>query len=81
MCPCTVLGAAWKTCRLRSRRRSRASSKCALDKLTAEGLSASSATETSTITGALVVANALGDTGAYDRATSDLLRLREAAQA
>jgi hypothetical protein len=27
------------------------------------------------------VANALGDTGAYDRATSDLLRPREAAQA
>jgi TetR/AcrR family transcriptional repressor of nem operon len=49
--------------------------KMCLDILTAEGLSESSAAEfLSTITGALVVANALGDTGAYDRATSDLLR-------
>jgi TetR/AcrR family transcriptional repressor of nem operon len=53
-----------------------------LDKLTAEGLSASSAAEfLSTITGALVVANALGDTAAYDQATSDLLRQREAVPA
>ena len=29
------------------------------------------------LTGALVLANALGDTGAYDRATKDLLRPRE----
>ena len=51
-----------------------------LDKLVAEGLSPSKAAEVlSTITGALVVANALGDTAAYDRATSDLLRQGEAA--
>ena len=52
------------------------------DKLVAEGLSPSKAAEVlSTITGALVVANALGDATAYDRATSDLLRQREAARA
>jgi len=52
------------------------------DKLVAEGLSPSKAAEVlSTITGALVVANALGDTAEYDRATRDLLRQRAAAPA
>jgi TetR/AcrR family transcriptional repressor of nem operon len=47
-----------------------------------EGLSPSKAAEVlSTITGALVVANALGDTAEYDRATRDLLRQRAAAPA
>jgi TetR/AcrR family transcriptional repressor of nem operon len=45
------------------------------DKLVAAGLSPSKAAEVlSTITGALVLANALGDTAEYDRATRDLLR-------
>jgi TetR/AcrR family transcriptional regulator, transcriptional repressor for nem operon len=45
------------------------------NKLIAEGLSPSKAAEVlSTITGALIVANALRDTAEYDRATSDLLR-------
>jgi hypothetical protein len=35
----------------------------------------------STITGALVLANALGDTAEYDRATRDLLRQNTAALA
>ena len=49
-----------------------------LDKLVAEGLSVNAATGfLSTLTGALVLANALGDTGAYDRATKDLLRPRD----
>jgi TetR/AcrR family transcriptional repressor of nem operon len=49
------------------------------DKLVAEGLSSSNAAEVlSTITGALVIACALGDTAAYDRATSQLLRQRKA---
>jgi TetR/AcrR family transcriptional repressor of nem operon len=49
-----------------------------LDKLVAEGLSVNAATAfLSTLTGALVLANALGDTGAYDRATKDLRRLRK----
>jgi TetR/AcrR family transcriptional repressor of nem operon len=53
-----------------------------LDKLKAQGLSAGAAAEfLSTITGALVVANALGDVAAYDRATRDLLRERKAALA
>jgi TetR/AcrR family transcriptional regulator, transcriptional repressor for nem operon len=52
------------------------------DKLVAEGLSPSKAAEVlSTITGALVVANALRDTAEYDRATRDLLRQRAAAPA
>jgi TetR/AcrR family transcriptional repressor of nem operon len=49
-----------------------------LEKLVAEGLSANAATEfLSTLTGALVLANALSDTGAHDRATKDLLRRRK----
>jgi hypothetical protein len=50
-----------------------------LDKLIAGGLPSNSAAELlSTITGAMVVANALGDMTAYDRATRDLIRLRDA---
>ncbi len=64
MCPCTVLGAA---------------SQDLPPEVSREGLSASNAAEfLSTITGALVVANALGDTAAYDQATSDLMRLQKA---
>lgn len=82
MCPCTVLGAASQDIPPEVSREVKGFFKMCLDKLTAEGLSANGATEfLSTITGALVVANALGDTGAYDRATSDLLRLRETALA
>jgi len=52
--------------------------KMCLDKLVAEGLSVNAAARVlSTLTGALVLANALGDTGAYDRATKDLLQPRE----
>ncbi len=80
MCPCTVLGAASQDLPPEVSREVRGFFEMCLDKLTAEGLSANSATEfLSTITGALVVANALGDTAVYDRATSDLLRQREAA--
>ena len=82
MCPCTVLGAASQDLPTEVSREVKGFFKMCLEKLTAEGLSESSAAEfLSTITGALVIANALGDTGAYDRATSDLLRLREAAPA
>jgi TetR/AcrR family transcriptional regulator, transcriptional repressor for nem operon len=49
-----------------------------LDKLIAAGLPSNGAAELlSTITGAMVVANALGDMTAYDRATRDLIRLRD----
>jgi TetR/AcrR family transcriptional repressor of nem operon len=44
-----------------------------LDKLVAAGLSANSAAEVlATITGAMIVANALNDIAAYDHATSKL---------
>jgi TetR/AcrR family transcriptional regulator, transcriptional repressor for nem operon len=46
-----------------------------LDKLVNAGLSKNAAAEfLSTITGALVVANALSDASAYDRATKELVR-------
>jgi len=82
MCPCTVLGAAAQDLPAEVAREVKGFFKMCLDKLVAEGLSPSNAAEVlSTITGALVVANALGDSAAYDRATGDLLRQRAAAPA
>jgi TetR/AcrR family transcriptional repressor of nem operon len=82
MCPCTVLGAAAQDLPPEVAKEVKGFFKMCLDKLVAEGLSPSNAAEVlSTITGALVVANALADTAAYDRATGDLLRQREAAPA
>jgi TetR/AcrR family transcriptional repressor of nem operon len=79
MCPCTVLGAASQDLPDQVAKEVRAFFKMCQDKLVAEGLSPSNAAEVlSTITGALVVANALGDTAEYDRATRDLLRQRAA---
>jgi TetR/AcrR family transcriptional repressor of nem operon len=78
ICPCTVLGAASQDLPPEVASEVRGFFKMCLDKLVAEGLSANAATKfLSTLTGALVLANALGDTGAYDRATKDLLRPRE----
>ena len=80
MCPCTALGAASQDLPAEVAREVKGFFKMCSDKLVAEGLSPSNAAEVlSTITGALVVANALGDATAYDRATSDLLGRREAA--
>ena len=80
MCPCTVLGAGSQDLPPEVAREVKRFFTMCLDKLVAEGLSPSHAAEVlSTITGALVVANALGDASAYDRATSDLLRQREPA--
>ena len=82
MCPCTVLGAASQDLPEPVAKEVKGFFKMCQDKLVAEGLSPSKAAEVlSTITGALVVANALGDTTAYDRATSNLLRQREVAPA
>jgi TetR/AcrR family transcriptional regulator, transcriptional repressor for nem operon len=82
MCPCTVLGAASQDLPPAVATEVKGFFKMCLDKLVAEGLSPSQAAEVlATITGALVVANALGDTAAYDRATSNLLRQREVAPA
>ena len=78
ICPCTVLGAASQDLPPEVASEVRGFFRMCLDKLVAEGLSANAATEfLSTLTGALVVANALSDIGAYDRATKNLLRPRE----
>jgi TetR/AcrR family transcriptional repressor of nem operon len=74
ICPCTVLGAASQDLPPEVAKEVKGFFAMCLDKLVAEGLSPSNAAEMlSTITGALVIANALGDTAAYDRATKDLL--------
>src|SRR4051794_10857454 len=75
ICPCTVLGAASQDLPPEVAREVKGFFKMCLEKLVAEGFTLNAATEfLSTLTGALVLANALGDTGAYDRATKDLLR-------
>ena len=80
MCPCTVLGAGSQDLPPAVATEVKGFFQMCVDKLVAEGLSPGHAAEVlSTITGALVVANALGDPAAYDRATSDLLRRREVA--
>src|SRR4029077_16956053 len=62
MCPCTPLGAASQDLPAEGAREVKGFFKMGSDKLVAEGLSPSNAAEVlSTITGALVVANALGD--------------------
>jgi len=77
MCPCTVLGAASQDLPAPVAKEVKAFFKMCQDKLVAQGLSPGKAAEVlSIITGALVVANALGDTAEYDRATRDLLRPR-----
>jgi TetR/AcrR family transcriptional repressor of nem operon len=82
MCPCAVLAAAAQDLPEQVAKEVKGFFKMCQDKLVAEGLSPGNAAEVlSTITGALVVANALGDTAAYDRATGDMLREREAAPA
>src|ERR1700741_2702145 len=82
MCPCTVLGAASQDLPPQVAREVKGFFMMCLDKLVPEGLSPSKAAEVlSTITGALVVANALRDTAEYDRATRDLLRQRAVAPA
>src|ERR1700684_768865 len=82
MCPCTVLGAASQDLPEPVAKEVKGFFKMCQSKLIAEGLSPSKAAEVlSTITGALVVANALRDTTEDDRATSDLLRQHAASLA
>jgi len=82
MCPCTVLGAASQNLPEPVAKEVKGFFKMCQGKLVAEGLSPGNAAEVlSTITGALVLANALGDTAEYDRATRDLLRHRAVALA
>ena len=75
MCPCTVMGAASRDLPPVVSAEVRNFFRMCLEKLEEAGLTAGKAAEfLSTITGALVVANALGDAAAYDRATGGLLR-------
>jgi TetR/AcrR family transcriptional repressor of nem operon len=77
MCPCTVLGAGSLDLPPEVAAEVKRFFKMCLDKLVTGGLSPNSAAELlATITGAMVLANALGDLAAYDRATSELIRAR-----
>lgn len=82
MCPATVLGASAYALPAQVAMEVKRFFVMCLDKLTEKGLSKEAATEfLSTITGAMVVAIALGDISAYDRATSDLAFAPDAAAA
>jgi TetR/AcrR family transcriptional repressor of nem operon len=75
MCPCAVLGAAALDLPAEVAEEVKRFFNMCLDKLVNAGLSKNAAAEfLSTITGALVVANALSDASAYDRATKELVR-------
>jgi TetR/AcrR family transcriptional repressor of nem operon len=74
MCPCAVMGASTGDLPLEVATEVKRFFEMCLDKLLAGGVEPDAAAELlSTITGALVVANALGDLGAYDRATRELI--------
>jgi TetR/AcrR family transcriptional repressor of nem operon len=75
MCPCTVLGAAAQDLSPEVATEVKAFYKMCLGKLVGGGMSDEAATNLlATITGALVVATALNDLDAFDRATMDLMR-------
>ena len=81
MCPCAVLGAVSKDLPRGLAAEVRRFFKMCLDKMMAAGLSESGASGLlATITGALVVANALNDVGAYDRAAEGLMRKPQVAR-
>ena len=74
ICPCTVLGAASQDLPEQVATEVKRFFEMCLGKMVAEGLSQANAHKLlSTLVGALVVANALGDTAEYDRATEKLL--------
>ena len=78
MCPCTVLGAASQDLPQQVAKEVKGFFKMCQKKLVAAGLSPTDAAKIlSTITGALVIANALGDVAEYDRATRELVRQRK----
>ena len=75
MCPCAVLGAVSKDLPRGLAAEVRRFFKMCLDKMMAAGLSENGASGLlATITGALVIANALNDVGTYDRAAEGLMR-------
>ena len=78
MCPCTVLAAASQDLPEQVAAEVRDFFTMCQDKLVSGGLHPGDAAEVlSTITGALVVANAMGDKAEYDRATQAMLRQRD----
>ncbi len=82
MCPCTVLGAGSLDLPGQVAAEVKRFFQMCLDKLEAAGLSAGKASELlATITGAMVVATALGDVSAYDRATTERMAELEAVPA
>ena len=82
MCPCTVLGAGSLDLPAQVAAEVKRFFQMCLDKLEAAGLSAGKASELlATITGAMVVATALGDVSAYDRATTERMAELEAVSA
>jgi TetR/AcrR family transcriptional repressor of nem operon len=79
MCPCVVLAAGALDLPAEVASEVRQFYQTSLERLIKEGLTTEVAAEVlATITGSLVVANALGDVDAYDRATSELIRERDA---
>jgi TetR/AcrR family transcriptional repressor of nem operon len=75
MCPCAVLGAVSLDLPPEVAAEVKHFFKMCLDKLGTAGLAPDAASQLlATITGAMVVANALHDIAAYDRATCELLR-------
>lgn len=73
MCPCAVLGASSLDLPREVAAEVKRFFKMCLDKLVASGMAANSAAEhLATITGAMVVSNALRDLSVYDRATGQM---------
>jgi TetR/AcrR family transcriptional repressor of nem operon len=82
MCPCTVLGASSHDLPEQVAAEVKSFFAMCQNKMIAQGMSKAKATEfLSTIIGAMVVANALHETAAYDRATKGLLQERNASAA
>ena len=82
MCPCTVLGAASQDLPEQVAGEVKRFFKLCEGKMISQGLSKPDASKLlSTLIGALVVANAIGDSSEYDRATGDLVRKRKSALA
>jgi TetR/AcrR family transcriptional repressor of nem operon len=80
MCPCTVLAAAAQDLPPEVANEVKTFFRGLGDKLVAAGLSRAKVDEVlSRLTGAIVLANALGDRTAYDRATDDILGPHQAA--
>jgi len=82
MCPCTVLGASSHDLPEQVAAEVKSFFAMCQSKMITQGLSKANATELlSTIIGAMVVANALRETAAYDRATKAMLEERKASAA